>query len=128
MKTVKIFTILILIGNFSLADSVWEKSFESGINKIKCMELIAHRSIGYIGTSAGLFKTGDNGKSWKKIELPVGIIEVKDIVFSADRVYILTQKGFYEKKSGWNNGGRFISRKSGSESFIERLRKKHDKD
>jgi len=112
MKILKIFAILALICQTSLAEASWERSLESKTDRINCMKFMRHTDVGYIGTAGGVFRTGNGGETWEKIKLPSSILNVKDIAFLGGAVYILTQKGIYQKEPGINTKWKLIPTKS----------------
>ena len=104
MKTLKIFTVFVLISGQVMASPIWQRPFESSVREINCIEFSQNCDIGYIGTDSGLFVTYNGGKTWENTDFRSSIIGVKDIAILGDKVYVLTQKGLYEKgKEEWRS-------------------------
>ena len=90
------FIVAMLICAQGLAEeSKWMEVFSATKGKITCLETEEKTGIVYIGAQERLYRTVDCGKSWKEVNLPAGISEVKDIAIGKQSLFIVAQGGVY---------------------------------
>ena len=94
------------------ANGDWE-NVSSGIDKtvrITCVRGIPGTDTLYAGTSDGLYRTQDLGKTWVRLDLPGERAYVTRIAFSSGKIFVSSRNGLYEKNI---NGWRWIPGKRG---------------
>ncbi|MBU1128665.1 MAG: hypothetical protein KKG95_06165 [Candidatus Omnitrophica bacterium] len=86
------------------ANGGW-KDVSSGIDKtvsITCVRGIPGTDTLYAGTSDGLYRTRDQGKTWVRVDLPDERAYVTRIAFSSGKIFVSSRNGLYEKNiDGW---------------------------
>ena len=88
----------------------------------KGFKLAVSRKIAYVGARDGkLFQSFDGGDSWRDVtlSLPLSFTHFKEIVFAGSRVYIATDKGVLNSKTGahW----RMLTDGTGTRVIIDRF-------
>ncbi|MFQ5952735.1 MAG: WD40/YVTN/BNR-like repeat-containing protein [Candidatus Omnitrophota bacterium] len=78
----------------------WEEVFKIASGSILCMEGARGTDAVYLGTSKGLYKTENTGRTWKKVNIPGKVFAVKDIAVSGGDVFVAAENGLYISKNG----------------------------
>ena len=78
------------INSFTISDMA--PNMKRGISGCRCLSIF---SGGYVGTAGGIFRSTDNGESWRAINIGLAYIRVKSIAISPDGDMFATAAGIY---------------------------------
>ena len=117
MNKIKILILLVLCNIFLVFSAFsgeieWKDVFKVRTGHILCVEPANGTSNVYLGAMDGLYESKDLGKSWRGVQLPGRVSEVKDVAVKGKDAVIAARSGIYIGKGGsWKrvHGKRSVS-------------------